>query len=280
MMKNIKPTRTLFFFLAVTAVLKSSGQQETIPTDSIEHLHICGDLHQFRHDNQEQYKRFKLGLSSSVKSTGSLESEATFSCGSFTIYYEDFLEPNPGGFADPIEGASRRQTFCDVLAYVESVIDFDSDANPVIHVLPSYYENGNPAPSNTRFLARASAVYDTDYGDIQGVYTGYIAQQIQLGVDPDPSAAIDGWLQVNFHETMGSNPLTYFYSGDPISNDYKFDLFLVLLHEVSHMLGFASALEEGENGEVACENDADSYLIWDYQFGYFGDITNPSTFTG
>lgn len=66
-------------------------EEDTIP------MNVCGDLHTFSDDLQNDYVDFKLGLPSSMKAAGTLDPSATFQCGSFTVYYEDFLANPPLG---------------------------------------------------------------------------------------------------------------------------------------------------------------------------------------
>lgn len=100
--------------------------------DSLQvNLELCGDLDEFLNEQQQEYSNFKNGISSRLTSRGSWEPSALFECGSFTVYYNDFIgEFSGGGFADPILGEARRNTFCEVLNYLESVIDIHPNANP------------------------------------------------------------------------------------------------------------------------------------------------------
>jgi hypothetical protein len=246
---------------------------------------VCGDLHVFRDESQVEYLNFKNNLPSRIKSRGTWDPAAVFECGSFTVYYHDFVDsdgtPSGGGFADPLLGEARRNTLCAVLTYVENVLAIHPNANPVIEVLDSYYGPGNPALFATGWLAQASSYYPTIFGNTQGIYDGHFSNHIRLGIDPDNGMDYDAFLKVNFHETniYTPTPIEYFNYLDPLINVNKYDLFTVLLHEVTHMLGFVSAMgEDFFNQSLICKNAGNSYTRFDWHFGFYENILNLNAF--
>lgn len=160
-------------------------------------------------------------------------------------------------------------------------MDINPDANPTIQVLQSFYSPGNEADPGTAFLGRVGAIYSDDFQSVQGVYNGHFMNYILTGNDPDPEAAFDGVLQMNFHETnvFSTQPVVYFIDENNPPNQRIYSLKTVLLHEITHMLGVASQLGEDLSGNLVCVNSNDSYTRYDWNTLYFGDILNPATFS-
>ena len=87
-------------------------------------LVVCGATSNF-------FKQHAVNSSGSsamtVVPTTSFPSSAMLSCGKFTLYFEDLLPGYPAaGFADPVTGAARRNTFCAVLTYLQNIFDFSN----------------------------------------------------------------------------------------------------------------------------------------------------------
>ena len=79
---------------------------------------------------------------SGITPLGSFPSYAIVNCGKFRLYYEDLITSNPQeGFSDLTLGATRRNTLCDVLTYLQNVFDFSAvpAGNPIrLHVSQSF----------------------------------------------------------------------------------------------------------------------------------------------
>lgn len=71
-------------------------------------------------------------------------------CGAFEIYYDDInVGGFPSGFNDPIVGATRRNTLCAVLTYLQNVLDFSQvpAADPIrLRIQQTYIPITFPAP--------------------------------------------------------------------------------------------------------------------------------------
>lgn len=176
-------------------------------------------------------------------------SSAQFDCGKFKVFYADLLSGAPaGGFADPILGATRRSTFCAVLNYVESVFDLSNvpDNSIRIEVEPSWITTLNPAPTSVTYNAYASAHYGAALPN--HILGGKVYDFITTSIDPALSSEFHAYMKVNF-SAAGGNPIPIPWLNDHTQNvsSCQLDLFYILLHEVGHILGFASlANNEGD----------------------------------
>jgi hypothetical protein len=209
-------------------------------------------------------------------------------CGKFRLYYEDFLHANNDGFAHVGLGAARRNTMCAMLTYVESVYDFNQlPANDFIDLyFMQSYSATNPAPAGTSFLARAGPYFSlaSGYGTTPGFYGGNMFVHVSTSVDPDPGN-YDGVLQVNFDNVYSSS---IFYQAVSYWNDYTdttnacdWDLYSTLLHEVTHVMGWFSNVEEGAAPNYYAVNmQNNSFSLLDKDFLYYGDAKTPATFAG
>jgi hypothetical protein len=84
---------------------------------------ICGDLYETHIENQNEYTAFINGQHSRITARGSWDPAAVYECGSFTIYYHNFVgvdgTPAGGGFTDPDFGEARESYYrskCSALA--------------------------------------------------------------------------------------------------------------------------------------------------------------------
>lgn len=175
-------------------------------------------------------------------------------CGSgiFAVYYEDIEGATGIGFDDPtIVGAStigqiRRNTFCMVLSYIESVFDFSliPTTNPIrIHVNQAYAPvTGFFAPPGTGFLATGSPTFPAipPFPIENGNVHRYVTTGIDI-VDPD---AYHAEIHVNF-DMVYSSPTTgvgisYHNDGATPVLSCETDLYSTLLHEMTHSMGWLS----------------------------------------
>lgn len=169
-------------------------------------------------------------------------SSSQFDCGKFKVFYADLLPGAPaGGFADPILGATRRSTFCAVLNYVESLFDLSNvpDHSIRIEVEPSWITTLNPTPVTEEYYAYAGPYYASAAAN--SIVGGKVYDYITTGMDPALSDEFHGFMKVNF-DCFGPTGQSIVWLNDHTQNvpACHLDLFYVLLHEVGHMLGFAS----------------------------------------
>jgi cysteine-rich repeat protein len=157
--------------------------------------------------------------------------------GTFTVTYEDLSAATGVGFDDPVSGAARRETLRAVLLYLTSVLDVPGTAD--ILVRASQTDGRGPLAAAGPYLL-----------PITGFQGGLVFEHLTTGVDPLPNE-LDGVVTVDFGfrwntETSGPSPVEY-------------DLYTVLLHEVTHALGFLSVV--GPDGASALGNAGDLGLL-------------------
>ena len=218
----------------------------------------------------------------------SFSASAIYTCGNVKVYYEDVQLHNGGGFDDPLLGAVRRNTFCAVLNYIQSVFNFTCTID--FYVNSSFCNNAsppNPPPSNmVTVLAFANPIFPSTFGTIPGFFGGYLYDHITSGNDPDPNN-YDAELTVNFDlQNSSGHPCWGWYDDYNVTTPCcKFDLFSTLLHEVGHAMGFISNLGEGPTPTNYLVNKSNSSNIgcftkFDEHFLWYGDVRNPGSFFG
>ena len=146
----------------------------------------------------------------------------------FTISYAD----SGVGFTDPVSGPALRERLEAVLAYVAGELNFTNRALD-IQVEASEFDG-------TGALATAG----TFYPGTPGIHPGSTFQRLETGIKPfvgfpEITMTIDLGFPWNISDALPG-------SGEP-------DFFSVLLHEVTHGLGFASVIEP--DGSSALGND-------------------------
>ena len=215
-----------------------------------------------------------------VGGVSSFSPSAIFTCGKIDVYYQDINLGYTTGFADTTStldpgyhtylpggttlGEVRRNTLCGVLQYIQSVIDFSnvpSDHHIRLYVDYSYDRREHRAPIPTQFLARAAPSIDTTS---PGVKKGWMADFITgatpgwVSHDSVSSDYFHGQIQVNFDKVIVSGPLGLdstligYYEDYLLPVGYQFrsdqnmcgsiDAFSVLLHEITHAMGWVSLL--------------------------------------
>jgi cysteine-rich repeat protein len=157
--------------------------------------------------------------------------------GTFVVTYEDLSAATGVGFDDPVSGAARRETLRAVLLYLASALDVPGTADLLVRA--SQTDGGGPLAAAGPYLF-----------PVTGFQGGLVFEHLTTGVDPLPNE-FDGALTVDFGfrwstDTAGPSPV-------------EFDLYSVLLHEVTHALGFVSVV--GPDGASALGNEQDLGLF-------------------
>jgi hypothetical protein len=188
------------------------------------------------------------GMSKMVRNVPNpLPSNSYIICGNgkFRVTFQDIIAGSHFGFADPILGITRQNCVCAVLDYVASVIDipdnvgtidppidllFDQSYNGTTFTPPNYGNTNNPST----ILAEAAPNFPitTEVGYLPG----YLAQHIQTGVVPE-TGIYDAEIRVNFDPSND-----FYYCNNDQIGDCQYDFFGAILHEITHGLGFISAV--------------------------------------
>ncbi|TND07261.1 MAG: Uncharacterized protein FD123_3406 [Bacteroidetes bacterium] len=210
----------------------------------------------------------------------SVNPTAVITCGKFRLYYEDINQVAAAGFDDASLGAVRRATLCAVLNYVESVIDIN--VNGTTDFIDLYIElsvsSFNAGDMTDNYLAQAGPYFGPGFGTAPGIYNGYFFDHAVSGTDPAPGQ-YDAHIKVNFASSYNDDTGMYY----PIDywNDYltttdicSYDLYSVMLHEVTHAMGFLSCVEEDGITHQAVPGSGPSYSLFDSMFLYYKDNTN------
>ena len=167
-------------------------------------------------------------------------SPAIMNCGRFDLYFEDILLGTSDGFDDPILGPVRRNTFCNVLYYLQNTLDFSamgSLSNRVrINVLRSY-ATSNPSPPSIDWLAVGTPGY-VNSGTPRLIY-GFAYDYIKTGVDPVTPNDFHGTITVNFDKVNGL-PIIWQDDYTSLFVNCSYDLYSILLHEMTHTIGWFS----------------------------------------
>lgn len=159
----------------------------------------------------------------------------------FNLTYLDVINGSGQGFDHPTEGAKRRAALEAAFAYFSSSMNDIGEAD--IEIRASF--SGNP---NSNPFAFSGAYY---YGS-RGFNDPFTLRHLTTGNDPHSSFP-DAYIQFNFHSGMNFN---YDANNPPQADQY--DFYTVALHEITHLLGFASYCNsQGES--VASQHVFTSY---------------------
>lgn len=203
-------------------------------------------------------------------------------CGKFRLYYEDFLQ-GPVGFNDPNPslGPKRQATLCAVLKYVESTLNINVNGTTNfidLYIGQSWNSSTNPALPSVGYLAIAGPYFNptSGYGTTPGYYAGNALLHATGGTDPQPGQ-YDGTILMNFDKYFNPSPNPISYWDDYLTTvaTCRYDLYSVLLHEVTHALGFLSSVEEDSSFNAKCGAANNSFTKFDQLFLYYGDPCVP-----
>lgn len=163
----------------------------------------------------------------------------------FSVTYQDVVLGNGFGFDDPTQGANRRARVVDALNYIAGTLA--GETGPAhLHFQESYNLPTNPT------LASCGAFYWQSPFGFQG---GFMYDHITTGIDPSPTNP-DAVGSVNF----GHN----WYAGTGTPGGSQYDLQSVMLHEITHGLGYASLVEYGTGYSVISGGNPGVFSNFDY----------------
>jgi len=186
-------------------------------------------------DSEDPYHPFRMpreATATQLDSTGI----------TFDVAYMDVAGGTGVGFDDPARGAIRRATVDAVLAYIDSVLNETGAVQIRFNVSTSV--GGGLAGGGTTF------------GATPGFHPGQTLQHITTGVDPNGTATPEIIVQFDFGHNWNDD------LGHPEGDE--FDLYSVLLHELTHGLGFQSLV----NSQGVNPIRPGVYSIWDSLIEY------------
>ncbi len=184
----------------------------------------------------------------------------------WNVTYNDVVNNTNVGFDDPVDGATRQATAEAVLDYITDVLNEATGANLSVVF-------ANSQTDGTGFLASAGTFFFTG----TGFTSGFAHQHITTGTDPDAGAS-DINCTVDFGFNWNSD------QGSPAFSE--FDLSTVLLHEMTHGLGFLNGSNASGASTIGGRYCNLARLTHEDDSGAVGTGSttalwvNPGTFTG
>ena len=170
-----------------------------------------------------------------VMATGVFQGRVDQGMIAWQIEYADLTQHNGRGFDDPLLGPARRAAFEATLGDIGSKLGLDRKRQLDVIVQPSLADSANPK------LAEAGTFYP-DHP--KGFFTGHALSRLTMGVDPDVRPT-----ELDVHVTVNFGHDYHLGAGPPPAD--RFDFRSIVLHEVTHGLGFASrAAADGTAGGV------------------------------
>jgi len=230
---RLKPARVLAGAVLVLIAASAASAELLVFRDSVGRATVF--------DSEDPYHPFRMPLEETATRLDS--SGITFS-----VAYMDVVSGTGAGFDDPTRGAIRRATVDAILAYLDSVLN-ESGAVQIRFSISASVGGG---------LAGGG----TTFGATPGFHPGQALQHITTGIDPNGSATPEIIVQVDFSHNWNDD------LGAPASDE--FDLFSVLLHELTHGLGFQSLV----NSQGVNPIRPGVYSIWDSLIEYDDGTTS------
>lgn len=193
---------------------------------------------------------------------GSLQS-CPGSSGRLRAYFEDVQLGTGAGFDDLSQGADRQACVCAVLSYIESVIDINPAVTAANPLIITFAQATTFTP-----IQLISTVAPNYSGAVPGYNNSYMQEAIIHGGAGLPTQSC-GVISINF-----ADPFTYCQT-TTISGCTD-DFFGVVLHDVTHLLGFASAIHKATwSGGIlyppgiTASLGANTFTTFDEQFLYY-----------
>ncbi len=159
----------------------------------------------------------------------------------FNVTYQDVAGNTNVGFDDNTLGATRQATLQAVLAYVDDILNATSGATIDVTVNASQMDGGG-------FLAFAG----TYFTGATGFSNGFCFEHIVTGTDPNGTVS-DIFITVDFGFPWNSD------MGAVGGSEY--DLYTVLLHEVTHGLGFLGLTDADGTSSLAPGGNPGQYSL-------------------
>lgn len=180
--------------------------------------------------------------------------------GGFKLEFEDCTTCADQGFHDVAKGNTRIETVKAVAEYIASKIEIPSTAQP--HVYFKTIEEASKVLGGN--VVYAPAVFPGT------IYTGVLHEHITNPTSGDPNGADpDAEIHINFWGSRFNDD----YQNTPSSSEY--DLFDVVLHEMSHALGFRSAIRDANGTSLSgAFTHFDKQLGMGYSGGTFSYMIN------
>lgn len=176
----------------------------------------------------------------------------------FNIFYQDVISGTGFGFDDPVDGFDRRARLDDVLIYIDSVLNEVGTLD--ILVEESIFDG--------IFLAGAGTLFPIEDGfvDSSTLFRLQSGSKLFLGFEEIFLTVDFSW---NWHDDPTNNP------GPPGFG--PLDLFSVLLHEITHGLGFLSFTESNGESFYSSFFGTSTFTTWD---SMLVDGTETNLWTG
>lgn len=254
--------KLLFGVLAISALFQYPSKAQSLPDHYIPDAELhkgkfpCGaDLAFF----QSLAKTTPVGSSTSIILPASFPTTAIDTCGKFRVFYVDKAIGLTEGFDGLLSGDRKRAIVCDVLNYVQSVIDFSSipSGEYIRLYVDTSFTSTHPIYYPTTFVARAGANYSTTS---TGVVNGYVHDFIKSGSDPTSLSQYHAVLQMNFdkinypfegvYSDTIHKPVT-FYDSTGVVPHCMLDMYSTVLHEITHALGWHSLMSIYPSSTIA-----------------------------
>jgi hypothetical protein len=192
-------------------------------------------------------KTYTVALLAITCSLGSLTAQATIM---FNPIFDDVLQHTGKGFDDHTLlangltlGQQRQETLGAVFDYLNTVLDEHGKLDLEIR---------ESEDTGSGFLAYAGSYYNTS---LSGFQSGFAFEDITTGSNSWPSSSPDATATFDFGYTLNSG------LGAPTAGEY--DLFGLALHEMGHVLGIRSLLNENGSGYTTYDiySTYDSHLV-------------------
>jgi hypothetical protein len=155
----------------------------------------------------------------------------------FNVYYDDITSNRNVGFDDPTYGAARCARVTEIFEYISSLLDYTASCDVKFN-------------ASQTDASGALASGGTFFWQSPGLTNGLAYPHITTGNDPS-ATSVDISVTVDFG--------WQWYQGSDVCPNNQLDFKTVLLHELTHGLGFTSLM--GPTG--ASEISTSAYSYWD-----------------